>query len=270
MSSSSSPRRIAYVVLGMHRSGTSSIAGSLVALGATPPMTLMRPMPDNPLGFWESDRVMHLNDDILAAAGSDWKDSRPVDWQQLDGAQGEAFFLKAKAALQSEFGSADVVVLKDPRICRIYPLWRRTLRAAGFEPVVILPVRHPDKVASSLNARNGLEREQGWSLWLRHVLDAERFSRDDLRMIATFDDFSTGWRDRFAALAAISGVDLAVSDAHALAQATPFWARDVPSHSMVPDDARLPFPVNQAWATFQAMSNHGDTASLRMDLDQIR
>lgn len=270
MSTSSSARRIAYVVLGMHRSGTSSIAGSLVALGATPPATLMRPMPDNPLGFWESDRIMHLNDGILAAAGSDWKDWRSVDPLLLEGPTGQDFVNEAIEALLSEFGGADAMVLKDPRICRIYPFWRTALQSAGFEPIVILPVRHPDKVARSLNERNGLPMEHGWYLWLRHVLDAERDSRDDRRMIATFDSFAANWPERFASLAALSGVDLAMTDPDALAEATRFWARDVPSASVAPDDSALPELVAQAWKTFQAMSDEGGAPVLNIALDQIR
>ena len=42
------PNRVAYVVLGMHRSGTSSVAGTLALLGAAAPRTLMRPAEVDP------------------------------------------------------------------------------------------------------------------------------------------------------------------------------------------------------------------------------
>jgi hypothetical protein len=47
-------RLIAALVLGIHRSGTSSVAGALVRLGGNAPLHLMPPQPENERGFWES------------------------------------------------------------------------------------------------------------------------------------------------------------------------------------------------------------------------
>lgn len=69
--------KTALVVLGMHRSGTSSVAGALALLGAAPPRTLMEPGEDNPRGFWESLVLMEVNDSLLAAGASNWRDWRP-------------------------------------------------------------------------------------------------------------------------------------------------------------------------------------------------
>ena len=44
----------AVLVLGMHRSGTSSVAGALIRLGGAAPLNLMPPTEDNPKGYWES------------------------------------------------------------------------------------------------------------------------------------------------------------------------------------------------------------------------
>ena len=57
----------AVLVLGMHRSGTSSVAGALMALGGSAPLHLMPPQEDNERGFWESAVLTALNDEILAA-----------------------------------------------------------------------------------------------------------------------------------------------------------------------------------------------------------
>ena len=79
--------KIALVVLGMHRSGTSSVAGALAMLGAAAPRTLMAPGEDNPRGFWESQVLMGVNDRLLAAGGSNWRDWRRFPPEALaDGA----------------------------------------------------------------------------------------------------------------------------------------------------------------------------------------
>lgn len=203
--------RTAYIVLGMHRSGTSSVAGTLALLGATPPRTLMRPADDNPRGFWESEVLMTVDDAILAACGSRWDDWRPISTEALAHlAQGE-LATRARVALESEFGDADAIVLKDPRICRFYSLWRGWLLAGGYRPRVVMPVRSPVEVAASLQTRNGFARNQGLRLWLRHVLDAEQASRQDARSVFDWSRFVTDWRATIASVDQGLGTDLAFS-----------------------------------------------------------
>ena len=62
------------LVLGMHRSGTSVVAGSLHLLGLATcsPDDLMTGMPWNPSGHWESRSLSRLNDELLADMGRSW------------------------------------------------------------------------------------------------------------------------------------------------------------------------------------------------------
>jgi hypothetical protein len=77
------------VVLGMHRSGTSSAAGTFIRLGAAAPRHLIAPNPGNERGFWESRVIVDLNDAILAAVGSDWRDWRRFNPERIDGLERE-------------------------------------------------------------------------------------------------------------------------------------------------------------------------------------
>lgn len=53
-------KKMALVVLGMHRSGTSSVAGALAMLGAQPPKTLLAPSDDNPKDFGKAGKSFRL------------------------------------------------------------------------------------------------------------------------------------------------------------------------------------------------------------------
>ena len=65
------PARKALVVLGMHRSGTSAVTRMLSLLGSDLPQHLMPAVQnDNARGFWESQRLADLHDEMLAEAGS--------------------------------------------------------------------------------------------------------------------------------------------------------------------------------------------------------
>jgi hypothetical protein len=113
----------ALLVLGMHRSGTSSIAGAMVRLGGAAPLNLLPPADDNPKGFWESSVLMTLNDQILAAGGSHWEDWRQFDPARIDPAAAFALKGQAESVLAGEFGRARLPVIKDPRVCRLMPFW---------------------------------------------------------------------------------------------------------------------------------------------------
>ena len=68
------PRRIAVLVAGMHRSGTSLLTQVLVGLGCDAPKTLMAADEHNASGYWESTPIAALNDALLQSAGSSWDD----------------------------------------------------------------------------------------------------------------------------------------------------------------------------------------------------
>ncbi len=191
----------AIVVLGMHRSGTSAVAGVLSLLGYSTPRTLLAPKADNPRGFFESRVIVQTSDRILAALGSSWKDWRGLDLDAIGDDQRAAFIEDARAALTSEFGDARRIVLKDPRICRLAPVWQPALADLGFETRYVLPLRPPAEVVASLNRRAYANRAESVLLWLRHVLEAEAATRDCPR---AFVEWAAFLRDTQAELTRIA------------------------------------------------------------------
>lgn len=204
--------RLAFVVLGMHRSGTSSVAGLLALLGATPPRTLMGPKPDNPKGFWESEVLMAFNDEILSRAGSAWDDPEPLDPRVFAGEMGADLRRRAAEKLHEEFDEARIIVIKDPRICRFYPFWRHVLETAGYHPFPVIPIRDPAEVAASLHARNEMPVKKGLSLWRRHVEDAEISTRERPRHILLWRDLLEDWRSALIRLEINLGLPLDLDD----------------------------------------------------------
>ena len=60
------PPRSAIVILGMHRSGTSALAGVLNMLGCDLPETLMPANAYNEKGYFESNAIRLLNDRVCS------------------------------------------------------------------------------------------------------------------------------------------------------------------------------------------------------------
>lgn len=183
--------KVAILVLGMHRSGTSSIAGSLMRLGGAAPVHLLPAQPDNERGFWESSVVSALNDEILAACGSDWQDWRNFDLNRIGGAVATTLRARARSVLLAEFGEARLPVIKDPRMCRLMPFWSSVFRDLEWSLRAVLPLRSPLEVALSLNRRDGIALSCASLIWLRHVLEAEVESREMPRAFLNWHDFLT-------------------------------------------------------------------------------
>ena len=215
---------------------------------------------DNPRGFWESDVVAALDDVLLAEQGATW-----ADWRRIDPPRG--YDARIAEAMQGEFGDADTIVLKDPRMCRVFPAWRATLIEAGYRPLIVSPLRHPSEVAASLVARNPISREQGLRLWLRHVLDAEAASRGLPRHLMRWSSFMADWRAELTLMNARLGTSLA--------PASPNGATDIDAF-LTPDlhrqkgETPVPDMVGRAWSVLGDLARHGEHADLHAALDGQR
>ena len=180
-------QRTCLLILGMHRSGTSAITRIFNLMGAELPKQLLGASPDNEAGHWEPERLVSLHDQMLAEAGSSWRDLRPLDLAQLSADRLEYYKSMIYTIIQEEFGNAHVFVLKEPRISRFIPIYRAVLSGLGvrIQPIIIL--RNPIEVSASLLARDKLSQAYGLLLWLRHCLDVEKDTRDMGRVFVNYD-----------------------------------------------------------------------------------
>ncbi len=181
-------RGAAVVVLGAHRSGTSALTRVLAICGAALPAGLMSPQSDNPTGHWEPLKVTRLNDRILAALGTRWDDvfvgSALADQATLL----ERWLTPARRTLRETYPANGLIVLKDPRITVLAPLWREALRLEGWTPRFVLTRRLPQEVAASLSARSGMPREQGLLLWAAYMLAGEASLREGAGAVVDYAD----------------------------------------------------------------------------------
>lgn len=195
------PRKTAMVVLGMHRSGTSALSRVLNLCGAYLPEKLRPPkLGNNPRGFWEPEDVIDLNERMLRQLGGAWNRVEfvlPVAGDMVD-----AFVDDVGAMLASEYGDQETILIKDPRICVLAPLWHRALVSAGYRPVYVVPVRNPIEVAQSLHARGDMSVSEGVSLWLAYMRRVVEFTAScpDVSYVR-FTDLLDNWREAVTRIA---------------------------------------------------------------------
>ena len=183
------------LVLGMHRSGTSTVTGLLVRLGAQGPASLTPGGSANPEGYWESAVLHEFHERLLRAAGTRWDTYTRLNPDWFHSPAASELHDEGHRLFREEFGDAARCVLKDPRVCRFVPFWARIADAEGATLTAVLVIRHPLEVARSLNARDGFETNLSLLLWLRHVLDAELATRFIRRSVVRYEDVLEDWAE---------------------------------------------------------------------------
>lgn len=186
----------ALLVLGMHRSGTSALTRVVNLLGVDLGTDLMEAAEgNNERGFWEHQGVVDRHDRLLADLGMRWDDPRamPADWLQHPATRSARRDLEA--ILDAEFDGSPLWGVKDPRMCRLLPLWREMLEARGVRVMALHMLRHPMEIARSLERRDGMPRGRALLLWLRHQIEALAFSDGLPQSWASFDRLMARWRD---------------------------------------------------------------------------
>jgi hypothetical protein len=178
----------AILIVGMHRSGTSALAGLVGKLGVPLGDHLLEPGSDNPKGYWEHQDVVMVHERLLRALGSRWDDVRalPVDWQDSEVAQEAS--LAIDKIITRDFSDNLVWAVKDPRLCRVLPLWIETLQKKHIRPVILFMVRKPNEVSASIEARNNWQPLVGQLLWLRYMTEAITASSTLAREVVLYDD----------------------------------------------------------------------------------
>jgi hypothetical protein len=175
---------IGVVVLGMHRSGTSAVAGLLARLGIWPgpESDLMPAKPDNPEGFWELTDLVAVDDLILERGGEAWDVpfADPPE-RDLGGLLEQLDVILAR--LRAQQGPW---LIKDPRLCLTWDV----VGARCGEVVPLVVYRHPLDVALSLERRHNFPLLLGVALWeaytRRLCLALERSRQTPL--LVGFDD----------------------------------------------------------------------------------
>lgn len=196
------------VVLGMHRSGTSALTAVLSMLGAYPSESLIPPEEDvNPKGFWEHADIVSIHDELLQSMGFTWYDERPLPEKWWSYTWVEPYCIRLKEIVLRDFSQTPLWILKDPRCCRLLPLWLKIFEELHCTPFFVIILRNPSEVVSSLTERAGFHEAKSYLLWLRYVLDSEKWSKDHPRAIVTYEQLLDDWRSSADSIANQLGLE---------------------------------------------------------------
>lgn len=180
-------KKTAFIVLAMHRSGSSAITRALEALGVSLGDNLMPAGPDNKKGFFEDLDIEALNDRLLRRVGSEWDRLTPVDASALKGPEFTAERVEAYAILRARFDKSLEFGFKDPRTCLLLPFWQTVLDDLEIDAKYIIAVRDPLAIAESLRRRDGMPVAHGLFLWARYTLSSLHGTEDQVPLYVSYD-----------------------------------------------------------------------------------
>lgn len=219
-------------VIGMHRSGTSCLAGCLQDLGLNLG-EVNTAAPHNKKGNREDPRLWRVHDAVLYRVGAAWDrpPAEPVAWTARE-----------KAALREVFDQYTGVPLpwgfKDPRATVLLDGWFEVLPDLRLAA----SIRHPLAVAGSLAHRNGFEIVDSLAIWIAYNRAVLRWRA--LTGVAIVDYDATDYEARVRAMA----LDLGLSPDNSM----PFREEGL-NHRAV--EGAAPDGVADLWAELRAAAS---------------
>jgi len=155
------------MIMGMHRSGTSCMAGVLYHAGLYFGNNFLPPSSKNPKGYFENQDFWRLHHSILRSVGHPWDDITPMPqgWEKRLIVRYKKFRLKR--LIKKHFGEKEIFGIKDPTINLLLPAYLDVLNGLNIEPCFIIMKRDKNAVAGSLSKAEGLNEDK--SLMLRKL-----------------------------------------------------------------------------------------------------
>lgn len=229
-----------FVVLGMHRSGTSVITRGLQALGVDLGPRLLPPEAGiNDKGFWEDIDITAFDVDLLKDLGHDWHTLTPILEQEMESPAITPLKLRAAQLLRSRLTDTDVFGLKDPRMARLMPFWLQVFEHLQIDASFVVACRNPMNVAHSLAKRDGFALEKGYLLWFEHMLQSVKHTEQYRRIFVDYDLMLSNPQYQLERISSALGLPFSADNQSFLEYRNEFLELSLRHNDFVPKDLSL-------------------------------
>lgn len=254
----------AICILGMHRSGTSTITRAINLLGAYlgEASDLLQPGICNPEGFWERLDIVLFNDRVLRHFKRAWDATLPLPegWQTL----GETNPLRDELVqlVKKDFKGRELWAWKDPRTTFIFDIWKDSLNELGVDLACIFVLRNPLDVAKSLKKRDGFTYDRSCGIWFNYNIAALRASVDLPRVFVSYDRFMKDWEKELKRCASDLDIPWPEDDTNLKKEMNSFIRPDL-RHSVSGlkdlEEAGAPYPVIKLYELLEGIMDTSKT-----------
>ena len=264
------------IVLGMHRSGTSALAGALNHAGiyfGNDEKFIEAEENKNDKGYYEYREIVLLDDQLLSSVNSSWDDYRKINPDAFRSKEIDEIKGRLLKLLEEDFSDSNLFGIKDPRMCRLLPIWSEVFEELGIAVKYIVMYRHPFEVCKSLQKRDGIGREKAYLLWLSYMLDIEEHTYDKPRTFVSYENLLSDWESVISRIDDELGLSLGVNtDSSASSNIAAFISDDL-RHSVLSDEFENEQGIRWVKEIYQSVQNcaeRGDTQELHQLFDRVR
>ena len=164
------------LIVGMHRCGTSATAGCLFHTGFSVGKNPMESNAFNKKGHFENLILYRFNEELLETISASWKTTicLPEKWWLEDRIINKK--TRLIEIIREEFQGNENIVIKDPRISKLLPFYLAALKELKIEPKIVINIRDPFEVASSLKNRDNLSVPNSLNIYTDYILSSIKLS----------------------------------------------------------------------------------------------
>lgn len=168
------------LIVGMHRSGTSALSGTLSTIGLNLGTDIVGKGVDNEKGFFENRYFLQFNKDLFKANNGDWQDI-PSDIECSPEMKE-----RLKNLLLQEFGDYDNLVIKDPRLTLLFRFYLEAAMDLQYNVKMLVMIRSASEIVESLMFRNKMEIGYAYELVAKYFYALLKIKYNHLTI--KFDD----------------------------------------------------------------------------------
>lgn len=231
------------MIVGMHRSGTSCLTGSLqqdnLYLGE-----VHEKNPFNLKGNRENQGIVDLNDAVLLANDSSWDNppTAPIVWN--DNQRNRREELIATMSVAASEHQSKYWGFKDPRSLLTLPFWQEGIIDLNF----VGTFRHPLSVAKSLMRRSQMPVEEAIILWRKYNIALLELWKKEKFPILCFDVSNEKYLDDLSIVYEALGFELTDSSPS-------FFNADLRKNNQHMIDCKLPQEVTAIYDELSEIYN---------------
>lgn len=225
----------AIIILGMHRSGTSALAGALESMGAYIGEA-------NP-NVKEQGALVSINEQILKENSCTW--DKPGDVYKFP----EKQKARAREFLAELSHRSQYFIIKDPRLVLTIEQWIRAGLIENYK--LIATFRNPVSVAKSLNTRNPIRWDitKGIDLWCEYNNRLLKLIRTHACPLIDFDQPIAAYEDALSGVLKRYEIELPRKQSY-IDEERIHWPLDEDSLRMFPNAGQLYSDLKAAsWKT---------------------
>jgi hypothetical protein len=187
---SSDQPKTAVFVIGAGRSGTSTVARALQAVGVDLGDRFKKASRKNPTGFFEDKDLLTISKKARRVLGLRADSVRLIEAHDFECDAIQRLQSEAVDVIQTRFSNSSVWGFKYGRTLRILPFWDRVLDITGHDPAYVIALRNPLSVARSrakIDPRRGRQAASDLE-WLVSIVPFFRKIQGKRLAVIDYDD----------------------------------------------------------------------------------